>query len=120
MRYPVWINVLALLLAPLSAVAAPDLQLQPQSVALRGPHARQRLLAFSAENGRVVGDVSADVQFATSSATVATVAADGTVTPTGDGEAVITATHGGKTATARVTVTKFKEPADRSFRNHVV
>src|SRR5262249_7134691 len=36
------------------------------------------------------------------------------------GEAVITATHGGSRTSARVRVTKTKEPSEPSFRNHVI
>jgi hypothetical protein len=50
---------------------------------------------------------------------VATVDADGHIRAAGNGETTVTATAGGRTASAKVVVTGFDKPADRSFTRHV-
>ena len=39
--------------------------------------------------------------------------------PVGNGKATITATHGGRSAAAKVTVVDLGKPSDHSFRNHI-
>ncbi|MFL5339235.1 MAG: DUF1553 domain-containing protein [Gemmataceae bacterium] len=98
---------------------AADVAVLPADVTLTGPHGRQQLLAVLQENGRVVGDRTATATFASSNPAV--VAVDGgELRAVGDGEAVVTATVEGKTASAKVRVAKAKEPAAWSFRNHVI
>ena len=58
-------------------------------------------------------------EFATSDPAVATVDDAGVVHPVGDGEATITATIDGQSATATVTVAGMDSDAGRSFRNDV-
>src|SRR5690242_4532679 len=100
--------------------SAADLHLLPGDVTLTGPHASQRLILVSEDGGKVVADRSPDAQFTSSQPSVATVDERGVVRPVADGEAVITATHRDKQATARVKVTKANEPAPFSFTNDII
>src|SRR5205823_3368051 len=58
--------------------------------------------------------------FTSSNTAVAAVDAAGVLRAVGDGEAVITATVGGKSASAQVAVARTKEPFAWSYRNHVI
>src|SRR5207237_7464433 len=84
---------------------AAELKLLPADVMLTGPHATQRLIVVSEEQGQAVTDRTPDAKFTSSQPAVATVDERGVVRPVSDGEAVITATRGDRPATARVTVT---------------
>jgi hypothetical protein len=101
-------------------VGAGTLKVLPGDVTLTGPNASQRLLVVAQEDGQVVGDRTARAKFTTSDPAVARVDAAGTVRPVGDGEATVSAAIGPDRATVKVTVRKMKEPARRSFRNHVI
>jgi hypothetical protein len=100
--------------------AAADLKVLPSEVALTGPHASQRLLVLALAGGQVVGDLTERAKFASSNPAVASVDEDGVVWAVADGEAVLTATNGGRQATATVRVRKAREPVAWSFRNHVI
>jgi hypothetical protein len=67
-----------------------------------------------------VADRSPRATFAIDDPNVAAVSADGTVTPAGDGSATLSATVGGQTARATITVRDFGNDAPWSFRNHVL
>jgi hypothetical protein len=110
---PLW------LLASAAAPAA-ELKLLPADVTLTGPHASQRLILVSEDQGQVVADRTPKAQFASSQPAVATVDDRGVVRPVTDGDVVITATYGEREATAKVKVTKAKEPAPFSFTNDVI
>ncbi|MFO0845318.1 MAG: DUF1549 and DUF1553 domain-containing protein [Gemmataceae bacterium] len=111
--------LLILLAVPSLAVAASP-RVVPGDVTLTGPHATQRLIVVEDAAADVVADVTAKATFTTSAANVAAVDKAGNVRAVGDGEAAITASVGGRTATAKVRVTKTKEPFAWGFRNHVV
>jgi hypothetical protein len=121
MNVPMIRPLSSLVVLALTALAGPaaELGVYPAAVELTGPHATQRLAVLDAEGGRVVGDRTPDAQFASSNAAVATVDAEGVVRAAGDGEAVITATAGGRQVTARVVVRGAKEPVAWDFRTHV-
>ncbi|MBM3982756.1 MAG: DUF1553 domain-containing protein [Planctomycetes bacterium] len=102
------------LIAPLARGA--DLRVYPADVAIGGPNRAQQLLVVEEENGRVVRDLTAGAKYASSSDKVK-VDATGIVTATGAGEAKITVTAGGKTATVAV---RAEKPAEWNFRNHVI
>ena len=108
---------LFLLSSTLSAVS--QLQILPTSVELAGPEARQQLLAESTTNG-YNEDRTRQVTWTSSSPSVAKVDATGLVTPSGDGEATITAKSSDQTATVKIRVKNFKAPFTWSFRNHVI
>jgi hypothetical protein len=93
--------------------------LPPQSV-LAGPGATQRLLVLQKEAGKIVGDQTGRAKFTSSNPAAVAVDAGGVVRAVSDGEATITATVDGNSATATVKATGTKQPAVPSFRNHVI
>jgi Bacterial Ig-like domain (group 2) len=99
---------------------AANLKLSPAEIVLTGPHASQQLLALTQTAGTVDGDHTAKAKFTSSNPTVAMVDESGNVRAVGDGEALVTAVEGISKATAKVRVTKTKEPFTWSFRNHVI
>jgi hypothetical protein len=103
-----------------SSDSAGELKVFPESVALTGPRASQRLMVLTNSDGKVVGDRTALAKFSSSNPAIATVDETGLVRPVGDGEAVITAVVGAQQAEVKVNVAKFKEPQPWSFRNHVM
>jgi hypothetical protein len=112
-----------LLLCTIGAAApcgASELKVYPAEIPLTGPRAAQQLLVVDDEAGRTVADRTAGAKFASADPKIAIVDEAGLVTPKGDGETTITATANGKSATARVRVTKAKDPAPPSFRNDVL
>jgi hypothetical protein len=116
--------VLGVLLLITSAAAAtespPRLSLVPATIPLAGSHAAQRLLVLDNDAvGRMVGDRTGAAKYSTSDSAVCTVSADGTVRATGDGTAAVTAIVDGRTATAMVNVSHFREPNVLDFRNHI-
>src|SRR5262245_17273154 len=105
-------------LAGLLAVpaSAGELRVYPPEVAISGPNRVQQLLVVEEQDGRVVADHTAAAKYTTSNAGVAKLDA-GLVTATGNGEASITATVGGRSVAVKVTASA---ATDWSFRNHVV
>ena len=99
---------------------AGELKLYPIDIPLTGPRATQQLLLAEEDGGRVLADRTSKAKFSSANAQVATVDANGLVKPIGDGETTITAMTNGKSAIAKVRVTKAKDPAPPSFRNEVM
>ena len=83
--------------------AADGVALFPPIVRLDGAGDRQQLVVTDTVNGKTT-DHTGDAVYVTGAAGVAVVSADGILTPTGNGEAVITATVNGKAAKITVTV----------------
>jgi hypothetical protein len=96
-----------------------DLRLLPEAVRLSGPHARQRLLVEAWDGRAFVGDHSTEAKVSSDNPGVVRVEQDGTLVPTGNGLAMISATCRGKTVTTCVSVEDFDLESTRSFRNHV-
>jgi len=67
-----------------------------------------------------VGDRTGQAAFSTDNPRVATVAADGTVTPVGNGLATLSATVEGRVARVSVSVEDAGRDEPWSFRNHVL
>jgi hypothetical protein len=109
----------ALFFAAASCPAA-ELKLYPSDVPLAGPRATQQLLAVEDDAGQTVADRTATARFNSTNPNVATVDASGLVRPVGDGETTITATANGRTAAAKVRVTRAKDATPPSFRNDVL
>lgn len=109
---------LVLLLAATPAFAG-DLRILPLDVTLTGPKASAKLLVVEETAGRATADVADSVKFTTSDPAIATIDAEGTVRPVGNGETTITAKVGDRTTTTNVRVAKVKEPFEWTFRNHV-
>ncbi len=109
-----------LFLLAANATHAAELRVLPPAVDLTGPHAAQQLLAVEHTAGRATADRTDDASFTSSNLAVVSVDAAGVVRATGDGEAFVTATVGGQSATLHVRVAKAKEPWAWDFRNHVL
>lgn len=120
MMHKTFIPGLVVWLAATAIADAAELQILPADIFLTGPHAGQRLIVLAEATGQLIGDRTEQAKFISSNPAVATVDETGFVKPVGDGDAVITATVDGKPATAKVKVTKAKEPFTWSFRNHVI
>jgi hypothetical protein len=118
-RFVTFVVLVATLMGRSSAAGA-DLGIMPAETTLTGPSASQQLIVVSQSNGHVTGDLTNQSQFTSSNLAVASIDPLGKVCAVGDGEALITATHGDHRASARVKVTRTKEPSEPSFRNHVI
>lgn len=110
----------AILTATLGVTASADdtLTLLPAEIKLTGPQAHQTLLVEESRGGQFVGQVSDGITFESSNLNIVAIE-DGVAKPVGDGEAVITAKVGERTAAAKVTVSGVGKPFRWSFRNHV-
>jgi hypothetical protein len=95
------------------------LALLPAESALAGPHATQQLIVESVKDSRFVGEQTAPSKFTSSNEQVATVDESGVVHPVANGEATITATLEGQSATAKITVAGMEHDPGYSFRNDV-
>ncbi len=110
-----WLSVFAT-----ASVPAAELRVYPAEVLLSGPNRTQQLLAVDVDNERAIKDHPSDVSYKSSAGHVAKVDASGRVTAIGNGNAVITATVGTRTATAAVKVSGLDQPKEWSFQNHVL
>jgi hypothetical protein len=100
--------------------ARADLKLLPAATVLTGSNAGQQLILVEETEGQLTGEVTGPARFVSSNPMVATVDSAGMVRAIGDGEAIMTASQGGRQATAKVKVVKAKESSTPSFRNHVI
>ena len=105
--------------ACVGSAAAGDLKVYPAEVPLTGPGAVQQLLVVEEADGRTVADHTATAKYQSSNPQVVAVDEAGVVRPVGDGEAIVTATREGHSATTKVRVTRAKEPSPPSFRHQV-
>lgn len=96
----------------------PSLIMLPAEVRLDSPTSSGIVLVQRRSAGELRQQLTKDVQWSTSNAEVANVT-DGVVTPVADGEATVTATVGGDTASAKVIVSGMGRPAEISFRHDV-
>ncbi len=113
-------KLLALLVAACGILSASgNLTILPSSIELNGPEARHHLLAEAA-----LGDHQEDwtrkAEWRSSNPKVAIVDAGGEVRPMADGEATITASAEGRSATASVRVKNAQTPYTWNFRNDVI
>lgn len=99
--------------------AGPTLQIAPANVELRGPEARQQLLA-EGKAGDFHEDWTRLVTWTSSDPKVAEVDANGSVKPVSDGQVTITAKRNGISAAATVRVKDSNTPFSWSFRNNVM
>jgi hypothetical protein len=90
----------------------------PSDFTLHGPASRQTLLLESTRGGMSTGALKDGTVYTSSDPTVVRI--EGSIAvPVGNGRATITATHGGRTSTAKVSVIEMDKPFDGSFRNDV-
>ncbi len=111
--------IVALLAAPQLRAEDATLALIPASITLDYAGAFHGLTLERANGGLYLGDLSHDATFTSSDPAVATVDALGGVRAIANGDATITATANGASATATVHVSGADQPFERSFRNHV-
>lgn len=95
------------------------LVVDPPDVHLNGPRAMQQIIVTGKYEGGVVRDLTALVDYKVD-ASVASVEAEGMITPVADGTAKLLITAGGQTATISIKVTDMAKPAPVSFRNDVI
>jgi hypothetical protein len=119
MRVFAWLLGMGLFLVLSSRLDA-EITVIPAHSALEGPGSVQRLLVLQRENGKIVGDQTSKAKFTSSNPAAVAVDGSGVVRAGGDGEAIITATVGGSSATATVKASGTKQPAVPSFRNQVI
>ena len=81
---PLIVSLFALLFASSAPAPATEIGLLPPSARLDGPNGRQRFLVEVRDGGAWVGDRSPAATFTIDNPRVATVSADGTVTPVGE------------------------------------
>jgi hypothetical protein len=91
----------------------------PAALDLRGPQARHRLLVSATAPDGSVTDVTARATFRSDRPAVVSVSADGECTALADGTAKVTVSHGGKSVTVPVTVSRSAEARPPSFVNDV-
>ena len=100
-------------------LSAGELTVLPPKVTLSTAQSRQQLLVESTSGG-FLHDITAKAHWISSNPAVATVDANGLVTPVSDGEADIAAQTPGETAAVHVIVKGAKAPFTWSFRNNVI
>ncbi len=113
-----WLVLLALLL-PTPALAAPTLKILPETLTLTGSRDAHGVRVVLDEAGSVVADRSSTAKLTSSNAKVVQVESNGMLRGVGNGEATVTASVDGKTATVKVIVKGTGQPQPWSFRNHV-
>ena len=97
---------------------ADQLAIIPTNIVLSGPEARQRLLVEKIKDNAFVGQLTNQLEFPSSDASIFRMEND-TAIPLTNGTATVQVKAGKQSATARVTVEKMEKPFDWSFRNHV-
>ncbi|APW60102.1 DUF1549 domain-containing protein [Paludisphaera borealis] len=97
---------------------ADGLVLLPSEVALGTSESAQSMLLQETVNGEVARRLTDGIEWSSSNPKVATVT-DGLVKPAGDGEAVVSAKAGDRSASAKIVVSGMGRPIERSFRNQV-
>ena len=101
-------------------VHAQDLVVLPSDVTLSSRESTQRLIVQRQADGEATQQIADGVAWTSENPDIATVDEHGVVSPVADGNATITATAGGHSASVEVTVSGMGEPFDWSFRNHVL
>jgi hypothetical protein len=134
-RWSIWLATILCSFAagPAQAANSPAkaeqaLSIEPAAFVLEGGEARQRLAVvavMTAAKGKVdpaspTTDCTLTAKYLSSAPGVASVSADGIVTPHADGTATIEARALGGMARAQVTVDRYAQPRAISFRNQIV
>ena len=92
----------------------------PPAVALNSPIATQHLLVTATLRDGTAKDVTDEAVFITPTPKLIAVTKSGEVSGIGDGQATVTVKYGGKTASAKITTSGMRQPANVSFVNDVV
>jgi len=93
---------------------------QGESIAIRSRDSRQQLIATATHADGTLADVTREVTWSVSDPSVLSVDATGMAIPAADGDIVVTATLGDKSASVPVAVSGFAQPLPINFRNQVV
>jgi hypothetical protein len=102
-----------------TAVAGADsIAIIPAKIVLGSPASRQQLVVERIANGQPAGEITNDLQFASSDPGIARVE-NGVLVPVRDGKTTVRVKAGRETAKADVIVSGMNEPFEWSFRNHV-
>ena len=98
--------------------AAESLIILPNEIRLKGPEARQTVLAEMADGLLVTQSIRSGALWSSGDERIAKVV-DGQVVPIGNGTTTISVTANGQTASTNVVVEQFGELHQWNFRNHV-
>ena len=105
----------------LAAELAPqEVTVTPAEVTLHGVRSRQQLLVTAGLAKGREADLTRDAKYDSADPAVAEVSSEGVVLPRGNGDTTIRVTAGGKTTTAKVTVSGMGEPPSVDFRTDVI
>jgi len=91
-----------------------------ETIAIRSRDARQQLIVTATDEGGKQTDATRDAVWVLSDPTVLLIDSTGMAIPSKDGDIMVTATVGDKTATAHVTVSGFAQPLPINFQNQIV
>jgi len=100
--------------------AVQALSVDPAAITLRGRDAVQQVFVTAKLTGETLRDLTKKVTYKSSNEAVARVDAEGIIYPLSDGTAEITATFGGNSAKATVTVSHTADELPINFSNQVV
>ena len=127
MRVERLLGALVLLtLGTVSALESPQdrpvegLRVEPASVTLAGPDARQQIVVSWVDARGDVSDVTRDVSYSYADDSVVSVTPEGVVVPRSDGLSVVTARLGDLEAKLRIAVNSMAAPRPVSFRHTVI
>ena len=112
------IFLLISLVNSVSLAAGESLIILPSEILLRGPEARQTVLAEMADSSLVTQSIRSGTVWTSGDERIAKVV-DGQVVPVGNGTTTISVTANGQTASTKVVVEQFDELHQWNFRNHV-
>jgi hypothetical protein len=96
------------------------LQVQPQSITLRGRHANQQIVVTGEYAGGVIRDLTGVCEMSSEAAEIAAIDETGYVTPKKNGQTALVIKAGDKTARVAVTVIDLEKPNVTSFRREVI
>ena len=91
----------------------------PQQVVLTGPRASQQLMVQSVTQEELGAQITKGMQFQSNDTNVVKVE-EGRLVPTGNGTTTVSVTVGDDSNSVKVTVEKFEQPMEITFRNHVL
>lgn len=106
--------------APSNPIAVESLKIRPEVLNLRGPDAVRQIVVERIVPGEEPSDRTDRATFEIVDPKVATVDAEGLISPRGDGETTVVVRSGGLSAKASVTVREFSAGKPVHFANQIV
>ena len=107
-------------LATAAEIASPGARVIPEQITLHGPRATQQLLLQRAQGEHLTAQVRDDVVWSSADESIASVTADGRVTPVANGTTTIRAQQGNLSSEVQVTVDGMDNEDVISFRHDVL